>query len=330
MPKCPSCDAVLEQDFGMVTCPGCQSVLMIDISGQVQMASDEPDSYEGDDDFEEFSADDSTDDFENTTDDTDLESDQFAEDQSFGDNDNFEDENNWDDSSQSASGEKDDFSDTDQNEDFENFDEDESLDNLSEEDQEANPAFGHFADDNQNDDDNFQEDPLDTADEIESQPEVEMAAEPVSSNDPIDQGGVSSFDEEEESPEQFPVAQQADSTPVDVTEFANSEESSLEEGELMYDIFISRIDSKDLRDEVKFVLMDEKLKLNHGEFIKKIKGGKLTVPDLNPIKAKRVVEQLQYSDLDIKWKQKRVIIETVEPEEDFDEGEGIAGEEADL
>ena len=223
-----------------------------------------------------------------------------------------------------------DFSDTDSDENFANFDGDDSLDDFSEDDQEANPAFGHFSDESQNDTDNFQQDSLEVDEEIDSQPEVEMATDAVSPEGPNDQQEESSLDEDEESPEQFPMAAQADSAPVDVTEFANSEESSLEEGELMYDIFISRIDSKDLRDEVKFVLMDEKLKLNHGEYIKKIKGGKLTVPDLNPIKAKRVVEQLQYSDLDIKWKQKRVIIETVEPEEDFDEGEGIAGEEADL
>jgi hypothetical protein len=294
------------------------------------MASDEPDSYESDEEFEDFSPDDSTDDFENTTDDTDTEGDQFSEEQSFDEDDNFEDENNWDDSSQSASGDEVDFSDTDSDENFANFDGDDSLDDFSEDDQEANPAFGHFSDDSQNDTDNFQQDSLEVDEEIDSQPEVEMATDAVSPEGPNDQQEESSLDEDEESPEQFPMAAQADSAPVDVTEFANSEESSLEEGELMYDIFISRIDSKDLRDEVKFVLMDEKLKLNHGEYIKKIKGGKLTVPDLNPIKAKRVVEQLQYSDLDIKWKQKRVIIETVEPEEDFDEGEGIAGEEADL
>ncbi len=124
---------------------------------------------------------------------------------------------------------------------------------------------------------------------------------------------VAASDEEEEL-ETFPMPETPDPTPVDITNFANSEKSNLEEGELLYDVTVARIDSKDLREAFKYVLLDEKLKLNHHEYLKKIKDGKVTIPDLNPIKAKRIVEQLQYTDLDIKWRQKRVIMEVVEPE----------------
>ena len=64
--------------------------------------------------------------------------------------------------------------------------------------------------------------------------------------------------------------------------------------------------------------------------MKKIKDGKVTIPNLNPIKAKRIVEQLQYYDVDIKWVQKRVVMETIEPEE-IEEGESMeAGDDANI
>lgn len=101
-----------------------------------------------------------------------------------------------------------------------------------------------------------------------------------------------------------------DKKPVDISDFANSEESNLDNGEYLYDVQLSRIDSKDLRETLKSVLMDEKLKLNHGEFVKQIKDGRVTIPDLNPVKAKRIIEQLHYTDIDIRWVQKRVTMET--------------------
>ena len=49
-------------------------------------------------------------------------------------------------------------------------------------------------------------------------------------------------------------------------------------------------------------------------FLKKIRDGKVTIPNLNPIKAKRIVEQLQYYDIEVKWTQKRVVMDVVDPE----------------
>lgn len=41
--QCPQCANSIEADFGVVTCPQCQSVLFIDMEGQIQL-SDTPDS----------------------------------------------------------------------------------------------------------------------------------------------------------------------------------------------------------------------------------------------------------------------------------------------
>jgi hypothetical protein len=42
MPQCPKCEAQLNEDFGMVTCPQCEAVVFIDMEGQAQLANEEP------------------------------------------------------------------------------------------------------------------------------------------------------------------------------------------------------------------------------------------------------------------------------------------------
>lgn len=279
MLKCPSCDATLDQDFGMVTCSSCKAVLMIDISGQVQMASDTPpepvESFTDPEDFEEEEP-------------SPIEDHDFAEDELTdpieepADQDYQQDEQEFFASS------------TDEADDIESFEE---------------PV--------EEPTDDFDNDFFEEAEPEESQfeePDTPMEAAPVdeSEDEPL---------AEQEPVETFPMASEPDPMPVDVTEFSNSEDSGLDGGELVYDLTIAGIDSKELREDVKYCLMDEKLKLNHHEFLREIKSGSLLIPDLNPIKAKRIVEQLQFSDLDIKWRQKRVTIEVVEPEvEDVDSG----------
>jgi uncharacterized Zn finger protein (UPF0148 family) len=144
------------------------------------------------------------------------------------------------------------------------------------------------------------------------EPEADTEDEPVQEVSEIKEGEA----EEEETEEVFAMAQEPDTEPVDITNYANSETSNLEEGVLVYDVKISRLDSKDLREALKYVLMDEKLKLNHHQYMNQVRGGEVLIADLNPIKAKRIVEQMQYFNVDISWKQKHVVMETVDLEND--------------
>lgn len=109
-----------------------------------------------------------------------------------------------------------------------------------------------------------------------------------------------------------------DNEPVDVTEFANSEDSLLEDGLYLYNLFIDRIDSKELRETVKYVLGDDKLKLDYQGVMTTLKNGRLVIPDLHPLKAKRIIEQLQYFDFDIRWEQHLVVLEDEATEMDID------------
>lgn len=308
--NCPSCSAKLDQDFGMVTCGSCKAVLMIDISGQIQMGSDQPPPVE-EEVFENSFVSDENDLTEsepiieepNFDDHHSVQADGFADNDDFNNEESILDQGDED----AAFADDSEASFTEGDGDFEEVADNEFFESREEVVAEGAEEF---------EDSQFEEPQADSAEEI-----VEESSEVSAQFDDAD---------EDEDSESFPMASEPDPNPVDISDFANSEESNLEDGELVYDVFVGRIDSKDQRDSLKYVLLDEKLKLNHHEFMKKIKNGEVVIPDLNPIKAKRIVEQLQFSDLDIKWKQKRVIIETVEPEiEEGPEEEDFA-EDAEL
>jgi uncharacterized Zn finger protein (UPF0148 family) len=46
-PQCPRCAAELNEEFGMITCPGCGSVIFIDFERQAQLAADEAPAHSG-------------------------------------------------------------------------------------------------------------------------------------------------------------------------------------------------------------------------------------------------------------------------------------------
>ena len=281
----------------MVTCHGCKSVLMIDISGHVSQGSvdmeQDPDGGYNENTDQSFDP---------------LEAEGLSEEATHFDSDSTESEYQ----------ESIEVSDGDLTEEFEESEGSEYSD------EGMTASSGAESDEYESDDIDITDEQDFDDDEPINEFFADRANEQTDSAEEthFEAAGNQGDEDYEEEIETFPLASQPDPNPVDITEFANSEESSLEDGDLLYDLIIGRLDSKDLKDSLKYVLMDEKLKLNHLSYLKKIKGGKLLIPDLNPIKAKRIVEQLQYLDLDIKWKQKRVIMEAVEPELD-DEGDII-------
>ena len=127
----------------------------------------------------------------------------------------------------------------------------------------------------------------------------------------MDQGALESVDGSA-------LSSQKDTTPVNVTSFANSQDSLLVDGELVYDLEITEVDSPDLKENLKYVLMDDKLKLDASSLMKTMNQGRILIANLNPIKAKRIVEQLQFWDLEVRWSQKRVTMEM--------QGEELEGE----
>ncbi len=313
MVQCPSCDTKLDEDYGIVTCPSCRAVLMIDVEGDVRVGTEAPVDFSNEE-FNEDSDEESTAGAVFRSGHEETESSQSGQASALNPPSDASSNTSSIDLDALLSNEglpEETNGGADTYEDFgeENLDEDEA------EDDDGFDAITGVTGLDESEESLLSDDLFDEDDEgaSESSDEWESADDtddiPIEDVTTDDEGS----DEDDDGEPDFGMATEPDNKPVDVTSYANSEASSLEDGEYLYDVKIARIDSKDLKQALKYVLLDEKLKLNHHEFLKKIRDGAVTIPDLNPIKAKRIVEQLQYFDLDIKWTQKRVIIETVEP-----------------
>ncbi|MCB0377352.1 MAG: hypothetical protein KDD33_02580 [Bdellovibrionales bacterium] len=314
MVNCPSCSAPIDEDFGMVTCPQCKAVFMIDFGGNIQYGEDHSEPTGADDLTDPHGAHLTQDSEEDSIDEGEglsaQSEDSFLTEESSFESQQDNPESSWDEPEEQSWDEPDNESWSSENED------------------QANDYGADLAGDGEGDFESYGVEPSgveesfaeasaeDSGDYEEMAPSADDEVETLTGETP----GVS--EEEFASFEKVPQdLAPAAAGPIDVSEFGNSEESLLEDGEIVYNLTISGIDSKDLRNSLKYVLMDEKLQLNYHEYINKIKNGEVTIPNLHPIKAKRIVEQLQFMDVSLRWKQRSIIIEESEPVDVEDSGE---------
>ncbi len=311
MLQCPSCDTTLDQDFGMVTCQNCGAVLIIEISGDVRISTndennnpDEPDEILEQEPDQEFHTDEQFEQNHET----------IQELQNEEESDDIEQFIN-EPSSEEISNDNNEFN--NQN-DFENHDNITSHESGFQED-------GGFFESQPADMKENSHEIMEETGNTDTENQQETTVEELEEQDFFQEEEIKEdMESEEENTENVSSAPKPNSNPVDVTEFANSELSNMDDGEYLYDLTISHLDSKDLREALKEVLMDKKLKINHNDFLKKIKNGQVCIPNLNPVKAKTIVEQLQFYDLNIYWKQKRVVMEeTLSEEEPSDDSDDV-------
>lgn len=85
-----------------------------------------------------------------------------------------------------------------------------------------------------------------------------------------------------------------------VSEFANSDQSL---GALSYTVLIENIDTKDIRIELLDALSDPKFQWDAKAMLKEIKMGKLKLEGLNPVKASVLVDRLQEIPVKVSWTQ---------------------------
>jgi hypothetical protein len=103
-----------------------------------------------------------------------------------------------------------------------------------------------------------------------------------------------------------PVIRGIPSAIDEINIFANSEESSLKNGALTYNLTVSNIDTEDLKEEILDVLKESKLNID----LKKLKFSlpTLELKDLNPIKVSVIVSKIKHLPVDVEWVQKSAII----------------------
>lgn len=131
----------------------------------------------------------------------------------------------------------------------------------------------------------------------EEKPETsEKFEEPEMSWDiPVD-ADVQTVDIQEEEKVEF-----QDETLQEIQEFAKSSESQMREGDLVYELKITEIDTQDLQNEILDILKDKKLNIDISAL--QIKDSRLQIPHLNSVKAAILVSRLKALPIQIEWEQ---------------------------
>jgi hypothetical protein len=142
---------------------------------------------------------------------------------------------------------------------------------------------------------------------------------PTSDFDPVPSDGFNGFDanpiQESSQPVEpeaasFAFAEASQETASedlsDIADFGNSQESSGKDGLFIFDVFISGIDTKELRESVRESLDDARFVWDVNEVMGTIDQGALELRQLNPVKATILVNRLKGLPLEIHWKQNSI------------------------
>ncbi len=92
--------------------------------------------------------------------------------------------------------------------------------------------------------------------------------------------------------------------PLDIQKFDQSLSSQMDDGEYIYDVIITGMDSADLKKDVLFALSEKRFSLIMSGLQKEVQKGELVIRDLNPVRAMLIVLRLQALDVTVEWRQK--------------------------
>lgn len=104
--------------------------------------------------------------------------------------------------------------------------------------------------------------------------------------------------------------------PLGLNAFANSELSQAKDGPLVFRLFISGIDSKEMRENIREALTDSRFGWNATEILSRSTMGLLSIDGVSPIKAAVLVNRLKRFPLRIRWEQYAVVQMEATPIED--------------
>ncbi|MCB0350751.1 MAG: hypothetical protein KDD38_06175 [Bdellovibrionales bacterium] len=89
----------------------------------------------------------------------------------------------------------------------------------------------------------------------------------------------------------------------DVAAFGNSSISQGREGMLRFNLYISGIDTSDIREEVREILNDAKFLWDADQIVSTIHNGELALKEMTPIKSALLVQKLRSISVELKWEQ---------------------------
>ncbi len=290
MSVCPKCNTEIDEDFGLVDCSGCGVAVLVGIDGEVQVAGDTPDSPPS------FAS--QNEDSEVVAQESDFKLDSFVE-SSFS--------NQVSDSSDEATNFN--FNLEAPNEAENNGSEFLFSDNDSQEQESTNhqTSFGGTQVESQAVIDEFT-----SFNELVSEVTNQEPLEPTNVQGQADSINIAAevseiFNEQPNTFAEHEITKskihKEQTEIINLSEFANSNSSSIKDGYLKYKLYIGGIDTDEIKKQVFGELADKNLLLDLGSLDKSIVDGSLCVEPLSAVKASIIINRLKGMPISILWDQ---------------------------
>jgi hypothetical protein len=101
-----------------------------------------------------------------------------------------------------------------------------------------------------------------------------------------------------------PAATAQDSPDLsDIAKFGNSGASSGRDGSLRYNLFITGIDTVDVREAFREAITDRKLVWDIDQILRSLKNGEVLIPNVTPPKAFILISRLRNVPVQVRWEQ---------------------------
>lgn len=91
--------------------------------------------------------------------------------------------------------------------------------------------------------------------------------------------------------------------PLGVSAYANSEHSQGKDGPFLFNLSISGLDSKEIRESLREAMNDSRFSFDANHLLGQIRGGKLLIKNVSPVQASILVNRLKRLPLAITWEQ---------------------------
>jgi hypothetical protein len=147
------------------------------------------------------------------------------------------------------------------------------------------------------------------------EPSFEQSPETV--EEPMETLAEEDFESPSEYSENF-LDDLSSSDPLEIQHFDQSQTSVMEDGEYIYEVLVTGIDSSALKKDVLLALSEKRFSLVTSELQKEIQRGALTLRHLNPVLAMLIVLRLQSLDVTVEWRQKHFAQDSSEKESEVD------------
>lgn len=91
--------------------------------------------------------------------------------------------------------------------------------------------------------------------------------------------------------------------PLGINEYANSEISQAKDGLLVFRVFLSGIDTKEIRESIREAISDSRFGWDVPEILGQIEKGRLSIENVSPVKASILINRMKKLPIRIRWEQ---------------------------